>query len=81
MQMGSPAVSILVDLDPASTDGKVREVAKNGSQGPLEFPSAIVFVGNTVYISKNDTPRRRNLDASGTAARDGIGASIAQITP
>jgi len=62
-------------------DGKVQEIAKNGSQGPLEFPSAIVFVGNTAYVSNNDTPRRDNLDANGTTARDGIGASIAQITP
>ena len=62
-------------------DGKVEEVAKNGSQGPLEFPSAIVFVGKTAYISNHDTPRRDNLDANGQTATDGIGASIAQITP
>ena len=62
-------------------DGKVEEVAKNGSQGPLEFPSAIVFVGNTAYISNNDTPRRDNLAADGKTSIDGIGASIAQITP
>ncbi len=62
-------------------DGKVQEVAKNGSAGPLEFPSAIVFVGNTAYISNYDTPRRDNLDANGQTAKDGIGASIAQITP
>src|SRR5215831_12239024 len=30
-----------------TTDGKVDEQVKNGSQGPLEFPGAIVFVGNT----------------------------------
>jgi len=64
-----------------SPDGRVQEVTKNDSQGPLEFPSAIVFSGNTAYISNNDTPRRDNLDAKGTTARDGIGASIAQITP
>jgi sugar lactone lactonase YvrE len=62
-------------------DGTVREVAKNGSTGPLEFPSAIVFVGNTAYVSNFDTPRRDNMDANGETARDGIGASIAQITP
>jgi len=62
-------------------DGKVQEIAKNGSQGPLEFPSAIVFVGGTAYISNNDTPRRDNMDANGKTALDGIGASIAQITP
>jgi sugar lactone lactonase YvrE len=62
-------------------DGTVQEVAKNGSTGPLEFPSGIVFVGNTAYISNFDTPRRDNMDANGQTARDGIGASIAQITP
>ena len=62
-------------------EGKVLEVAKNGSKGPLEFPSAIVFVGNIAYISNNDTPRGDNLDADGKGSLDGIGASIAQITP
>ena len=62
-------------------DGRVQEIAKNGSKGPLEFPSAIVFVGNTAYVSNNDTPRRDNMDANGKTALDGIGASIAQITP
>jgi sugar lactone lactonase YvrE len=64
-----------------TSDGAVREIAKNGSHGPLEFPSAIVFVGNTAYISNNDTPRRDNLAADGKTALDGIGASVAQITP
>jgi len=63
-----------------SSDGKVQEITKNGSQGPLEFPSAIFFVGNKAYVSNNDTPRRDNMDANGTTARDGIGASIAQLT-
>ena len=61
--------------------GQVRQVAKNGSQGPLEFPSAIVFVGDRGYVSNFDTPRRDNMDANGVTARDGIGASIAQIAP
>ncbi len=60
-------------------DGKVQEIAKNGSTGPLEFPAAIVFVGGTGYISNFDTPRRDNMDANGKTALDGIGASIAQI--
>jgi sugar lactone lactonase YvrE len=63
-----------------STEGKVQEMAKNGSQGPLEFPSAIVFVGNTGYISNYDTPRGDNVAADGKTSIDGIGASIAQIT-
>lgn len=62
-------------------DGKVQDVAKNGSQGPLEFPTAVVFVGNTAYISNFDTPRRDNLAADGKTSIDGIGASIVQITP
>ena len=61
--------------------GQVREVARNGSHGPLEFPSAIVFVGERGYVSNYDTPRRDNMDANGVTARDGIGASIAQIAP
>ncbi len=60
-------------------DGKVREVARNGSRGPLEFPSAIVFVGERGYVSNFDIPRRDNLDADRAAALDGIGASIARI--
>jgi sugar lactone lactonase YvrE len=63
-----------------TSDGKVQEIARNGSHGPLEFPSAIVFVGNTAYVSNNDTARRDNRDAGGTNVRDGIGASVAQIT-
>jgi sugar lactone lactonase YvrE len=62
-------------------EGQVQQVAKNDSRGPLEFPSAIVFVGDTAYISNYDTPRRDNLDANGKSAIDGIGASIAQILP
>ena len=64
-----------------TADGQVKEVAKNGGGGPLEFPSAIVFVGNTGYIVNFDTPRRDNMDANAKTALDGIGASIAQITP
>jgi hypothetical protein len=62
-------------------DGKVEEVAKNTAKGPLEFPSAIVFVGDTAYISNFDNPRRDNMDANGKTAVDGIGASIARFTP
>ena len=62
-------------------EGTVREVAKNGSQGPLEFPAALVFVGDAAYIANFDTPRRDNMDANGKTALDGTGASIARITP
>ena len=60
---------------------KNKKEDKNGSQGPLEFPTAVVFVGNTAYISNFDTPRRDNLAADDNTSLDGIGASIAQITP
>ena len=62
-------------------DGQLRQVAKNGSGGPFEFPSAIVFVGDRGYVSNLDIPRRDNMDTGATTARDGIGASIAQIAP
>jgi sugar lactone lactonase YvrE len=64
-----------------TADGRVEEVAKNGSHGPLEFPGNVVFVGDIAYINNFDTPRRDNLDANGKTALDGIGASIVQITP
>lgn len=63
-----------------SPSGVVKTIAKNGSQGPLEFPSALVFVGSTAYVTNFDVPRRDNMDANGTTAKDGIGASIAQIS-
>ncbi|MDO8630766.1 MAG: hypothetical protein Q7R41_09750 [Phycisphaerales bacterium] len=62
-------------------DGKVQDIAKNDSKGPLEFPTSVVFVGNTVYVNNFDTPRRDNLAADGKTSLDGIGASIVQITP
>ena len=64
-----------------SSAGVVKTLAKNGSQGPLEFPAALVFAGNRAYVANFDTPRRDNMDANATTARDGIGASIAQIVP
>jgi sugar lactone lactonase YvrE len=71
-------INAIVTVTP---DGQVRQVAKNGSRGPLEFPSAIVFAGDRGYVSNFDTPRRDNMDANGLTARDGIGASIVQIAP
>ena len=70
-------LNAIVSISPA---GVVKTIAKNESKGPLEFPSALVFVGKTAYISNFDTPRRVNMDANGATAKDGIGASIAQIT-
>ena len=69
-------LNAIVSVSPA---GVVKNIAKNASQGPLEFPASLVFVGNTAYVVNFDVPRRDNLDANGTTARNGIGASIAQI--
>ncbi len=77
MWMAVNELNAIVSISPA---GVVKTIAKNGSQGPLEFPSAIVFVGKTAYVSNFDVPRRDNMDANGTTAKDGVGASIAQIT-
>jgi sugar lactone lactonase YvrE len=60
-------------------DGKVFDVHKNDSKGPLEFPTSVVFVDATAYVSNFDTPRRDNLAADGKTSLDGIGASIIKI--
>ncbi|HEY3150575.1 MAG TPA: SMP-30/gluconolactonase/LRE family protein [Candidatus Binatia bacterium] len=62
-------------------DGRVFDVQKNDSKGPLEFPTSVVFVGATAYVSNFDTPRRDNLAADGKTSLDGIGASIIKIEP
>ena len=64
-----------------TSDGKVFDVTKNGSKGPLEFPTAVIFVDDTAYVSNFDTPRRDNLAADGQTSLDGIGASIVKIAP
>ncbi len=60
-------------------DGRVFDVQKNDSKGPLEFPTSVVFVDGTAYVSNFDTPRRDNLAADGKTSIDGIGASIVKI--
>jgi sugar lactone lactonase YvrE len=60
-------------------DGRVFDVQKNDSKGPLEFPTSVVFIGATAYVSNFDTPRRDNLAADGKTSIDGIGASIIKI--
>jgi sugar lactone lactonase YvrE len=62
-------------------DGRAFDVQKNDSKGPLEFPTAVVFVEATAYVSNFDTPRRDNLAADGKTSIDGIGASIVKIEP
>jgi sugar lactone lactonase YvrE len=62
-------------------DGRAFDVQKNNSKGPLEFPTSVVFVEATAYVSNFDTPRRENLSADGKTSIDGIGASIVKIEP
>jgi sugar lactone lactonase YvrE len=62
-------------------DGKTRDVQKNDGKGPLEFPTCVIFIGATAYVSNFDTPRRDNLAADGKTSIDGIGASIIKIEP
>ena len=76
--VASNELNALVAVTPA---GAVQLIARNSSAGPLEFPAAVVFVGDRAYVANFDVPRRDNLDASGTTARDGVGASIVVITP
>ena len=60
-------------------DGSIREVHRNGNTGPLEFPAALVFVGNTGYVANFDRARADNFAPDGTTSSAGIGASIAQF--
>ena len=60
-------------------DGRVFDVQKNDSKGPLEFPTSVVFVDGTAYVSNFDTARRDNLATDGKTSIDGIGASIIKI--
>jgi hypothetical protein len=76
--VASNEINAVVAVTPV---GAVQPIARNNSAGPLEFPGAVVFVGDRAYVSNFDVPRRDNLDASGTTSRDGVGASIAVITP
>lgn len=73
------AVNELNAIVSVSPSGAVETIARNGTQGPLEFPSALVFIGKRAYVSNFDVPRRDNMDASGITAKDGVGASIAQL--
>ena len=76
-----PDASIILVDAAARLGGAVQTIARNTSTGPLEFPGALVFFGDRAYVVNFDVPRRDNLDASGTTARDGVGASIVVITP
>ncbi len=71
-------LNAIVSVTPA---GEVKTIIKNGSQGPLEFPAALVVTGNSIFVANFDVPRRQNIDANATTSKDGVGASIVQITP
>jgi SMP-30/Gluconolactonase/LRE-like region len=58
---------------------QIREVHKNGNTGPLEFPAALVFVGDSGYVANFDRARADNFAADGTTSSAGIGSSIAQF--
>jgi sugar lactone lactonase YvrE len=60
-------------------DDQIREIHANGNSGPLEFPAALAFVGNTGYVANFDRARAANFAADGTTSSAGIGASIAQF--
>ena len=70
-------LNALVTVTPA---GQIRTSASNDSRGPLEFPSALVFTGGVGYVTNFDVPRRVNMDANGTTALDGIGASVVRLS-
>jgi sugar lactone lactonase YvrE len=57
----------------------VRDAFKNDNAGPLEFPAALVFIGNVGYVANYDRPRGDNLAADGTTSSAGVGASIARF--
>jgi sugar lactone lactonase YvrE len=59
--------------------GTIREAHENGNTGPLEFPAALVFVGNTGYVANFDRARADNFAPDGTTSSAGIGSSIAQF--
>lgn len=60
-------------------DGAVRDIFKNGNTGPLEFPAALVFVGNTGYVANFDRARADNFAPDGTTSSAGIGSSIIEF--
>jgi hypothetical protein len=57
-------------------NGEVRDVFKNDNTGPLEFPAALVFVGNVGYVANFDRARADNFAPDGTTSSAGIGSSI-----
>jgi hypothetical protein len=61
-------------------NGEVRDVFKNDNTGPLEFPAALVFVGNVGYVANFDRARADNFAPDGTTSSAGIGSSIIEFS-
>ena len=57
---------------------KSRRLTRTTTRVRLEFPAAIVFVGNVGYVPNYDRPRGDNLAEDGTSGV-GIGSSIARF--
>lgn len=62
-----------------STAGNAQRMFKNDSDGPFEYPTAIVFVGTSGYVVNLDRARRDNFAADGMTSLDGVGASIVVV--
>jgi hypothetical protein len=61
-------------------DGEIIEAHRNGNTGPLEFPAAVVFVGNVGYVANFDRARADNFAPDGTTSSAGVGSSIARFS-
>lgn len=59
--------------------GQVKQMFKNDSNGPLEYPAAIVFSGTSGYVVNLDRARRDNFAVDGMTSLDGVGASIVTV--
>ena len=55
-------------------DRRIIEVAKSDNSGPLEFPSSLVFSGESIFVTNFDAPMGDNKDNE-----SGIGPSIARV--
>ena len=55
-------------------DRRIIEVSKSDNSGPLEFPSSLVFAGESIFITNFDAPVGDNKDNE-----SGIGPSIVTV--
>jgi len=73
------AVNEQNELVTISASGNAQRMFKNDSNGPFEYPTAIVFVGTLGYVVNLDRARRDNFAADGMTSLDGVGASIVTV--